>query len=252
MINFKKPLAIFDLETTGLSIENDRIVEIGILVVKNEMETNQFHALINPEVNIPEQASAIHNITNEVVKDAPTFKEIANDLYEILVDADLCGYNSNNFDVPFLVNEFARCGINFDVSNKALIDPCYIFKNKERRTLAGAYKFYCNRTLENAHSSIPDLLATWEVLQSQVSRYSDLSWDTAVLHEASNDPFKIDIAGKLRYDNDGFETITFGKHKGRRCIEIFNETPDYFDWILNSDFAPDTKNHVRNFLDTVG
>ena len=251
MINFKTPLAIFDLETTGLDVNNDRIVEIGILIIKNEMETSQYNTLVNPEIKIPDVATEIHKISNDDVQDAPTFKTIAGELFDLLKDADLCGYNSNTFDVPLLIAEFKRTGYTFDVSQKKLIDPCYIFKNRERRTLAGAYKFYCNRTLENAHSSMPDLLATWEVLQSQVQRYPDLSWDMEILHEQSGDPFQIDIGGKLRYDSNNVECINFGKHKGKRIVDIFNSNPDYLEWILKSDFSDDTKNHLKTIIDNL-
>jgi DNA polymerase-3 subunit epsilon len=244
----KRPLIIFDLETTGLNIANDRIVEIGALIINPDNSTELYQTYINPEVDIPKQASDIHGITNDMVKDSPTFKDVSKELFDIFDNADLGGYNSNMFDVPFLVSEFKRAGLLYNISNRALIDACYIFKKKERRNLEGAYKFYCNAKLENSHSAVADLKATWLVLQEQIKRYDDLSFDVNVLHRASNDEATIDLAGRMKMDMEGFACMNFGKYKGQRICDLVLTNPDYFDWMLSSDFTDDTKNHLKSIL----
>jgi DNA polymerase III subunit epsilon len=247
-MNLKRPFIIFDLETTGLNTQTDRIVEVGALIIYPNGENKIYQTYVNPECEIPKRASDVHNITNDKVVDSPTFKQIAKELFDMFDSADIGGYNSNRFDIPFLVCEFKRAGFNFDITTRALIDACYIFKQKERRTLEGAYAFYCNKKLENSHSAVVDLKATWEVLQEQIKRYDDLSFDVNVLHKASNDESSIDLAGKMVMDMEGFACINFGKHKGKRICDLVLEFPDYFDWMLKSDFNDNTKTHLRNIL----
>ena len=249
MINLKRPLIVFDLETTGLNTSIDRVIELGALVIDVHGNSVTHQSYINPEMDIPEESTAINGITNEMVKDAPTFKELSEELYELFNDADLCGYNSNKFDIPMLLAEFKRAGLNYDITNRALIDACHIFRTKERRTLEGAYWFYCNKSLKNSHSAVHDLMATWEVLQAQVSKYDDLTMDIEVLHNASNDSDSVDLEGKIKIDKKGFEIINFGKHRGKRICDLFIESPSYFDWILSTDFNDDTKTHLKRIID---
>lgn len=243
-----KPVAIFDLETTGLSTANDRIIEIGILKVHPDGTKETFSSLVNPQVDIPQIVTEITGITNDHVKDSPTFRDIAEEVYEFMRDCDLCGFNSNKFDIPLLIEEFKRACIKFLTDNRALIDVCYIFKMKERRNLENAYRFYCNKELENAHSAMADLQATWEVLNEQVKRYPDLIMDSQVLHDASKDENSVDLAEKLAKDKDGNVCINFGKHKGVPVHEIAKTEPSYLKWILNADFTDDTKNHLRKIF----
>ena len=204
-----------------------------------------YETLINPKIDIPSIITEITKIDNDTVKDAPTFKEISEEFYEFLNGCDLCGYNSNNFDVPLLVAEFKRCVIKFNLDNRALIDVCFIFKDKERRNLQNAYKFYCNENLENSHTAMADLQATWKILQEQIRRYPELSLDSDNLHGASRNPLSVDLANKLKLDFKGFVCINFGKHKGKRVVDLLISEPNYIKWILESDFTDDTKNHLR-------
>jgi len=242
---FKKPLVIFDLETTGLNTDKDRIIEIGILKINPTGENELLETKVNPEMDIPQIITDLTGITNEDVKDQPTFKEISEEVMELVSDSDLAGYNSNKFDIPLLSSELKRVGENLDLRGKALIDVCYIFKSKERRNLANAYKFYCGEKLENSHTAMADLQATWKILQEQVRRYPDLSLDAEVLHNASKDASQVDLAGKLTKDKAGNVCINFGKHKGKTLVNLKATEPNYLKWILDSDFTQDTKNYIE-------
>lgn len=241
----KKPLCVFDLETTGLNVEQDRIIEIGILKVNPTGENELYETKVNPKIPIPAIVTELTGITDDDVKDAPTWKDIAEEVYAFIGDSDLCGYNSNRFDIPFLQNEFKRDCIKFNLDNRALIDVCYIFKSKERRNLANAYKFYCGEILENSHTAMADLQATWKILQEQVRRYPELSLDAEVLHDASKDAKQVDIAGKLVKNEAGEICINFGKHKGKTLEYMKVNELDYLRWIIDTDFTDDTKKYIK-------
>ena len=241
-LNLKNPIVFFDLETTGISVTNDRIVEISLLKIhpngKEESKTRR----INPEIPIHPQATAVHGITDDDVKDCPTFKQIAKSLVEILEGCDLAGFNSSRFDVPMLSEEFLRAGIDFDMSKRKFIDVQIIFHKKEPRTLEAAYKFYCDKDLDNAHSAEADTRATYEVLKSQLARYPDLVNDIETLSkEYSSFNNNVDFAGRMIYDDKGVEIINFGKHKGKTVKHVLRTEPSYYAWIMDGDFPLNTK-----------
>lgn len=244
-LKLHRPLAFFDLETTGVVIGMDRIVELGILkILPDGTKTNKTWR-INPEMHIPEAVSKIHGIYDKDVADCPTFKEIANDVNHYLNNVDLAGYNSNRFDVPLLVDEFLRAGIEFDIRGRKLIDVQHIFHKMEQRTLSAAYKFYCNQELIDAHSAEADVRATYEVLEAQLERYSDqLQPDAAFLHSFCNNSKNVDLAGRIVYDDKKREVFNFGKYKGRLVADVFKTDPSYYDWMLKGDFSRDTKQVV--------
>lgn len=241
-LNLKNPLVFFDLETTGINISKDRIVEISLLKVfpngKEEVKTRR----INPEMPIPAQSTAIHGITDEDVKDCPTFKQISKSLLEILEGSDLAGFNSSRFDVPMLSEELLRAGVDFDMSKKKFIDVQIIFHRKEPRTLEAAYRFYCDKKLEDAHSAEADTRATYEVLKSQLDKYPDLVNDIDVLSkEFSSFNDNVDYAGRMIYDENGVELFNFGKHKGKPVADVLLNEPGYYAWIMDGDFPLNTK-----------
>ena len=244
-LKLHRPLAFFDLETTGVVIGMDRIVELGILkILPDGTKTNKTWR-INPAMHIPEVVSKIHGIYDKDVADCPTFKEIANDVNHYLNNVDLAGYNSNRFDVPLLVDEFLRAGIEFDIRGRKLIDVQHIFHKMEQRTLSAAYKFYCNQELIDAHSAEADVRATYEVLEAQLERYSDqLQPDAAFLHSFCNNSKNVDLAGRIVYDDKKREVFNFGKYKGRLVTDVFKTDPSYYDWMLKGDFSRDTKQVV--------
>ena len=241
-LNLKNPIVFFDLETTGINITKDKIVEISLLKVypngKEEIRSRR----INPEMPIPAQATAIHGITDEDVKDCPTFRQIAKSLAEQLEGCDIAGYNSSRFDVPMLAEEFLRADIDFDMSKRKFIDVQIIFHKKEQRTLEAAYRFYCDKTLVNAHSAEADTLATYEVLKSQLDRYDDLENDIEKLStQYSSFNCNVDFAGRVVKNENGIEVFNFGKHKGRPVAEVFKEEPSYYGWMMDGDFPLNTK-----------
>jgi len=240
-LKLDKPLAIFDLETTGISTTKDRIVEIAILKVAPNGTEQEFRSLVHPEIKIPKECSAIHGIMDEDVANSPTFKEIADDVYQFLTDCDLGGYNSNRFDVPMIIEEFNRAGIDFDIAKRKLIDVQKIFFKMEKRDLTSAYKFYCNETLENAHSAMSDVKATYAVLKGQLDRYEDLKADAQFLHEFSNEVYKVDLAQRFVLNADKEPVFNFGKHKGRKIEDVLNQEPQYYDWMMKNDFPTETK-----------
>ncbi len=240
-LNLNKPICFFDLETTGISITSDRIVEISILKVFPNGKEEKKTWLVNPEMPIPPQSTAIHGISNEKVADAPTFKMLAKEINSWIVDADLGGFNSNRFDIPILAEEMLRAGMDFDMKNRQSVDVQTIFHKMEQRTLTAAYKFYCDKNLENAHSAEADTIATYEVLKAQLDRYEALENNTKFLAQFSTRQKFADFAGFIRFDEDGEEYFSFGKHKGKKVTEILNKEPGYFGWLLDADFPLFTK-----------
>ena len=241
-LNLKNPLVFFDLETTGINITKDRIVEISLLKVhpngKEEIKSRR----INPEMPIPSLATAIHGITDDDVKDCPTFKQVAKSLTDMLEGCDLAGFNSSRFDVPMLSEEFLRAGVDFDMSKRKFVDVQIIFHKKEPRTLEAAYKFYCDKELENAHSAEADTVATYEVLKSQLERYPDLENDIAFLSkEYSSFNNNVDFAGRIVLDENSVEVFNFGKHKGKPVAQILRNEPSYYSWMMDGDFPLNTK-----------
>lgn len=240
-LKLHKPLCIFDLETTGTNVSKDRIVEICILKVYPDASRESRTWLVNPQMPIPEAASIVHNIYDKDVENAPTFKEIAPKVMEMLSGADLGGFNSNRFDVPLLAEELLRVGVDFDLSKIKLVDAQIIFHKMEPRNLSAAYQFYCNKTLENAHSAEADTLATFEILDAQVGKYDEVPNEINALSEFSYHNKFADLAGFIAFDEDGQEIFTFGKYKGEKVKEVFQKDIGYFGWIQNADFPLYTK-----------
>lgn len=251
-LNLKNPLVFFDLETTGIDITKDRIVEISYVKVfpngKEESKTMR----INPERPIPPESTAIHGITDDDVKDCPTFKAVAKTLAVQIEGCDLAGYNSNRFDIPLLAEEFLRADVNIDLNRRKFVDVQTIFHKMEQRTLSAAYKFYCNKTLENAHTAAADTMATYEVLQAQLDRYPELQNDIAFLSDFSSYNNNVDFAGRMIYNDKKEEVFNFGKFKGRLVEDVLKNEPGYYAWMMNSDFPLNTKQKLteiklRNF-----
>lgn len=240
-LKLSKPLCFFDLETTGIQVASDRIVEISILKVFPNGNKESLTLRVNPEMPIPPESTAIHGISDEMVANEPTFKELAPRIYEMIKDSDLAGFNSNRFDIPLLAEELLRAGIDFDLKRALAVDVQTIFHKKEKRTLEAAYKFYCDKELEDAHSAEADTLATYEVLKAQIERYDDLENDINFLAEYSKHKEFVDFAGYIAYDKDGDEVFSFGKHRGKRVVDILENEPGYFGWLLNADFPLYTK-----------
>ncbi len=253
-LNLKKPLAFFDIESTGVNVASDRIIEISILKINvdgvEEVKTKR----INPGVPIPIESSLIHGIYDEDVKDEPSFKQIAKGLAQFLENCDLSGYNSNKFDIPLLMEEFLRAEVDFDISKRKLVDVQNIFHQMEQRTLKAAYKFYCDKDLINAHSAEADIRATYEVLLAQIERYDGKDYidklgkvsqpvknDVEALHQFTQVQKNVDFAGTMVYNDRGEEVFNFGKHKGKKVSEVFNSEPSYYDWMMNGVFPLYTK-----------
>ena len=249
-LKLEKPIVFFDLETTGVQVSSDRIVEISILKIfpNGNKETKTW--LVNPTVPIPSESTEIHGISNEKVKNEPTFKELAPEISKLIHNCDLAGYNSNKFDIPLLAEEFLRVGVDFDMKNRKAVDVQNIFHKMEQRTLIAAYKFYCNKELTNAHSAEADTTATYEILLSQLEKYEELENNINFLSEFSLLGGKFaDMAGFIRYNNSGEEILSFGKYRGVTLKQIWQENKGYFSWIQNADFPLYTKNIMRNFAD---
>lgn len=240
-LNLKRPLVFFDLETTGVDTAKDRIVEISMVKVMPDGEEIVRTRLINPQMHIPEDATAVHGITDEDVKDQPTFAQIAKSLSQFIEGCDFGGFNSNRFDLPMLVEEFLRAGVDVDFKNRKFIDVQNIFHKMEQRTLVAAYKFYCNKDLTDAHSAEADTRATYEVLKAQLDRYSELQNDVTALAEFSSRGETVDYAGRIVYNDKGEEVFNFGKYKGVKVSEVFQREPSYYDWMMNGDFPLYTK-----------
>ncbi len=247
-LKLERPIVFFDLETTGLQIAKDRIVEIAILKLFPNGNKESRTWLVNPTIPIPEETIAIHGISDEKVKNEPIFSELAHEISELIHNCDLAGYNSNKFDIPLLAEEFLRAGIDFDMKNRKAIDVQNIFHKLEQRTLVAAYKFYCNKDLMDAHSAQADITATYEVLLAQLDRYKELENNVSFLSEFSEIGGKfVDMAGFIRFNNQGEEVLSFGKYRDITLYQIWNENPGYFSWIDQADFPLYTKNVMKNF-----
>lgn len=240
-LNLTKPLVFFDLETTGINIASDRIVEIAILKILPDGSEESYTQRVNPVIEIPKEASEIHGITNEDVLNEPTFKEIAQKISDLIKGCDLAGFNSNRFDIPLLAEEMLRADVDFSMKNRAAIDVQTIFHKKEQRTLSAGYEFYCNKSLENAHAAEADTRATYEILKAQLDKYDDLENNTKKLEEFSTQRKRADFAGFLLFDDNGEEIFSFGKYKGKKVTDILQENPGYYAWIQNADFPLYTK-----------
>lgn len=240
-LNLRRPLAFIDIETTGINVSSDRIVEISILKVNPNGKEDWISLRINPEMPIPEKSTAIHGITDEDVADSPTFREVAKKLAAFLEGCDLAGYNAIKFDIPVLAEEFLRINTDFNFRKRKYVDVQVIFHKKEQRTLTAAYQFYCRKELQNAHSSKADTQATYEVLKAQLDRYDDLENDMEKLADFSSFHNIADFAGRIVFDDNGVEIFNFGKHKGRPVEEVLREEPSYYSWMMNGDFPLYTK-----------
>ena len=241
-LNLKNPLVFFDLETTGVNINTDRIVEICYLKVYPNGNEESKTMRINPEMHIPEQSSAVHGIYDEDVADCPTFKEVAKVIARDIEGCDLAGFNSNRFDVPLLAEEFLRAGVDIDMSRRKFIDVQVIYHKLEQRTLSAAYKFYCDKNLEDAHTAEADTRATYEVLKAQLDRYPEaLQNDMGFLSEYSSFTRNVDFAGRMVYNEQNIPTFNFGKYKGQPVEEVLRKDPGYYSWMLQGDFTLNTK-----------
>ncbi len=240
-LSLKKPIAFFDLETTGIRISSDRIVEISILKIYPNGNKESKTWLVNPEIEISKEASDIHGITNEKVVTEPLFSELAPKVSQMIEGCDLAGFNSNRFDIPLLAEEMLRANVNFDMKDRLAIDVQVIFHKKEQRTLGAGYKFYCDKDLENAHSAEADTMATYEILEAQIEKYKDIGNNVEFLSEFSSHKKRADFAGFILYDEDDIEMFSFGKYKGRKVTDVLRENPGYYSWIQNADFPLYTK-----------
>ncbi len=247
-LNLKNPLIFFDLETTGININTDRIVEIAYLKVYPNGNEESKTLRINPEMHIPESSSLVHGIYDKDVADCPTFKKVAQNIANDFEGTDIAGFNSNRFDVPLLAEEFLRAGIDIDLSSRKFIDVQVIYHKLEQRTLSAAYKFYCGKDLVDAHSASADVYATYEVLKAQLDKYpDDLQNDMKFLSDYSSFTRNVDFAGRIVLDDKGVPIFNFGKYKGMAVSEIFKKDPGYYSWILSGDFTLNTK-HVLTKL----
>ena len=254
-LKLERPLAVFDLEATGLNIAKDRIVEIAILKIHPDYSEETFLARVNPEIDIPAEVTLIHGISNEDIKDSPTFKELVPKIEAFLGDADLGGYNSNKFDIPMLAEELLRAGSNFNLTARKFIDVQNIFHKMEQRTLSAAYQFYCNQDLNNAHSALADTTATWEVLKSQLEKYPDLKGEIDFLADFSKGGNfnNLDFAGRLGIDEQGNAVYNFGKHKGKTVRQVHQDEPGYYGWFVSdsTDFPKFTKLKLKEEMEKI-
>ncbi|MDE3252200.1 MAG: 3'-5' exonuclease [Bacteroidota bacterium] len=246
-VQLTRPIAFVDLETTGVNISTDRIVEIAIVKISPDGSRQVKRKLINPLIPIPKSSSDIHGITDEMVKDAPSFKQAANELKQFMENCDLGGYNSNRFDIPMLIEEFLRVGIEFSTDGRKLVDVQKVFHMMEQRTLGAAYKFYCQKTLDGAHSAEVDATATWEILEAQVLRYPQIGNTIESVVKFTGEDDIVDFARRFVKEN-GIEVFNFGKHKGKPVTQVLKEEPQYYDWMMKGDFAMNTKQKLTEIL----
>ena len=248
MLSLIRPIAFLDLETTGVNLSTDRIVEIAIVKIMPDHTRQVKRKLLNPEMQIPVASSDIHGITNEMVKDAPTFKQAGNEIKQFLQDCDLGGYNSNRFDIPILMEEFLRAGMDVDLSNRRMIDVQHIFYSMEPRTLSAAYKFYCQKELINAHSAEVDINATIEVFMSQLERYNQLGNNVDSILSVIGEEKIVDYARRFSFDEKGVEVFNFGKYKGKSVSDVLKSEPHYYDWMMRGDFPLHTKQKLTEIM----
>lgn len=245
-LKLSRPIAFFDLETTGINVSTDRIVEISIYKIMPNGDKEIKTKKINPTIPIPIESSAVHGITDADVVDAPTFAEVAKDLAKFIEGCDLAGYNSNKFDVPLLAEEFLRADVDFDISKRNLVDVQNIFHKMEQRTLSAAYHFYCKKDLTNAHSAEADTIATYEILEAQLDKYQELKNDVKFLADFSQRSVNADLIGRIIFDENGVEIFNFGKHKGKSVEKVLEIEPGYYSWMMNGDFPLYTKKILTN------
>ena len=240
-LNLKNPIIFFDLETTGVNITHDKIVELSYIKVYPNGTEEEKTIRVNPGRHIPEEATAVHHITDEDVKDAPMFSQIAKELSKVFEGCDIAGFNSNRFDVPLLAEEFLNAGVTIDLSRRKFVDVQTIFHKMEQRTLVAAYKFYCDKDLTEAHSASADTRATYEVLKAQLDRYSELKNDIEYLSDFSSQKKNVDLMGRIVYNDKQQEVFNFGKYKGLPVEEVLRKDIGYYAWMMQGDFAQDTK-----------
>lgn len=243
-LNLERPLIFFDLETTGTNITRDRIVELSYIKVYPDGNEESKSRRINPEMPIPAESTAIHHITDADVANEPTFRQIAKSLLAIFEGCDIAGYNSNKFDVPLLIEEFNRAGLTFNLEGRRFIDVQNIFHKMEQRTLVAAYKFYCGKNLEDAHSAQADTRATYEVLMSQLDRYESLKNDVKALADFSRSGRSLDLAARIILNEKDVPVFNFGKHKGESVVEVFRREPSFYAWMIQGDFPKNTKDVI--------
>ncbi len=246
-LQLSRPIAFIDLETTGVNISIDRIVEIAVVKIMNDGSKIVKRKLINPLMPIPAGSTEVHGITDEMVKDAPSFKQAANEMKQFMENCDIAGYNSNRFDIPMLIEEFLRAGIEFTVEGRKLLDVQKVFHLMEQRTLSAAYKFYCNKVLDGAHSAEVDATATWEVLEAQVERYPQIGDTVESIVKFTGEDDIVDFARRFVKEK-GVEVFNFGKHKGKAVTQVLKEEPQYYDWMMKGDFPLDTKQKLTEML----
>ena len=246
-LQLNRPLVFIDLETTGVNLSTDRIVEIAIIKIMPDGSKCIKIKILNPQIPIPKSSSSIHGITDEKVKEAPTFKQVANELKQFIDDADFSGYNSNRFDIPLLIEEFLRAGITIDMTNRRMLDVQHIFHMMEKRTLGAAYKFYCEKELNDAHSAEADATATWEILEAQLTRYEHLGNSLDTILQFTGEEKFVDFARRFIMQNDT-EVFNFGKHKGRPVSDVLRVELQYYDWMMKGDFPLHTKQKLTEIL----
>ncbi len=240
-LQLTKPLVIFDLETTGINTSKDRIVELYMIKIMPDGARHDIHQRFNPEMPISAEATSVHGISDADVANEPTFKQKAHDLNQFLMNCDFAGFNSNKFDFPMLVEEFFRVGVEFDTLKRKFIDAQRIFHLMEPRNLSAAFKFYCQKNLENAHSAKADTEATWEIIQAQLTHYPTLENNIDFLHQFSGQSNLVDLAGRLVFNEKKQACFNFGKHKGKTVAEVLKVEPSYYEWMMNGDFPAQTK-----------
>jgi DNA polymerase-3 subunit epsilon len=250
MLNLTRALAFIDLETTGVSLSSDRIVEIAIIKILPDGSRQVKRKLINPEMPIPKESSDIHGITDDMVKAAPTFKQAGNEIKMFIDNCDLGGYNSNRFDIPILMEEFLRAGMEVDLSTRKMVDVQHIFYTMEPRTLTAAYKFFCEKELTNAHSAEADVDATIEVLMAQLDRYKNLGNSVESILGVIGEDKIVDYARRFSFNDKGVEVFNFGKHKGRSVRDVLKAEPQYYDWMMRGDFPLHTKQKLTEILNS--
>jgi DNA polymerase-3 subunit epsilon len=251
MLQLIRPLVFLDLETTGINLSSDRIVEIAMIRIHPDGSRQAKRKLINPEMPIPKASSDVHGITDEMVKDAPTFKQAGNEIKQFFENCDLGGYNSNRFDIPLLMEEFLRAGLEVNLSERKMVDVQHIFYTMEPRTLSAAFRFYCNQELQNAHSAEADIQATVDVLMAQLDRYPKLGNTVESILNVIGEDRVIDYARRFVYDEKGIEVFNFGKYKGQAICDVLKREPHYYDWMMRGDFPMHTKQKLTELMNKV-